>query len=111
MFGRLSLLALPHEVLAHGAAGIWCDILEWSSGRSAGDDDDGVFHRPFFLELLDNGGDGGIFLPHGNIDANDRVFGAPPSFLVNDGIDGDSGFACFAITDDKFSLTSTDGDH
>ena len=50
------VLALVHEVLAHGAAGIGRDILQRRQLRSGSGNDDGIIQRAPCPELLNNAG-------------------------------------------------------
>src|SRR5690606_37860615 len=83
------VLALPHEVFAHGAAGVGGDVLQRRGVGSGGVDDDGVVHRAVVAQGLHNVGDGRFLLADRDVDADHRVGRAPVALLVDDGVDGD----------------------
>ena len=111
VLGRLAFLALPHEVLADGAAGVGRDVLERRRIRRAGRDHDGVVHRAVRLERLHHAGHGRLLLADGDVDADHGVRRAPPVSLVDDRVHGDSGLARLAVADDQLALAAADGDH
>ena len=100
------ILALLHKGLAHSAAGIGGDELQRRGVGGTGVDDDGVFQRAVFLQDAHHLGNFALLLADGDIDA-DEVGVA----LVDDGVNGDGGFACGAVADDEFPLAASDGDH
>ena len=55
-----------------------------------------------FYDLRDRG----TFLPDGAVDADQVV-----AFVVDDGVEGDGGFAGLAVADDQFALAAADGNH
>ena len=75
-------------------------------------DNDGVFEGVIFLEDLDNVGDGGSLLSNGHIDAVQLLFfflGIEVLLLVDDGIDGNGSLSGLSVSNDEFSLASTNG--
>ena len=100
------ILALLHELLAHGAAGVGGDVLQGGRFRSRGDDHDGVLHRAVFLQRGDHLGDLGQLLADGDIDA-DQVL----ALLVDDGVDGQGRLAGLPVADDQLALSTANGDH
>ena len=100
------ILALLHKGFAHRAAGVGGDELQGGGVGGAGVDDDGVFQGAVFLQDAHDLGDFALFLADGDVDA-DEVGVA----LVDDGVDGDGGFAGGAVADDEFPLAAPDGDH
>ncbi len=111
VLGCLALLALPHEVFTHGRTGIGSDVLQRSGTGGTGVDHDRVVHGAIGSKRVDNTGDSRILLTDSDVDADDRVIGAPVFLLVDDGVDGDGGLAGLAVTDDELSLTTSDGNH
>ena len=74
--------------------------------RNRSIDYDSIVHRSFFFEHFNDSSDFSFFLSDGNIDTVD-IF----SFLIEDSISGDSSFSGLSISDDKFSLSSTNRYH
>ena len=100
------VLALPHELFAHRAAGVGREVLHRRGVGGVGGDDDGVFHRAVFFEkryrlryLAD-------LLAYGDIDADEVA-----ALLVDDAVESDCGLASGAVADDKLALPATDGNH
>jgi len=87
--------------------------LEGSSFGSGSGNDDGVLHGTVVSENLDQVSDGRSLLSDSNVDAEKLLLGVT-SFevllLVQDSIDSDGSLTGLSITNDKFSLTSTNGD-
>ena len=100
------VLAVVHEVLAHGAAAVGSEVLHRGGHGCGGGNDDGVTHRAVLFELAHHIGDGALFLSDRDIDAlNARAL------LIDDGVDGHRGLAGLAVADDEFALTAADGHH
>ena len=100
------VLALMHEIFAHGTAGVGCDILQ---GRKLGcrcGHHDGVAHSTGFGQALHKVCHGRALLTDGNVNADDVL-----ALLVDDGIGGDGGLAGLAVADDQLALTAANGDH
>ena len=100
------VLALMHEVLAHGTAGVGCDILQGRQLGGSRGHHDGVAHGTGFGQALHQVCHGGAFLADGNVNADDVL-----ALLVDDGIGRDGGLAGLAVTDDQLTLAAADGDH
>ena len=100
------MLALLHEVLAHGAACVGGDILQRRQLGRGGTDDGCVRHSAVFLEILDQRCHGRALLTDGNIDAQNVL-----ALLVDDGIGGNDGLAGLAVTDDKLTLAAANRNH
>ena len=94
------------EEFAHGAGGIGRDVLHGRGFGGRGGDDDGVFHGAGVFENLDDLRDRGALLADGVVDADQVV-----ALAVDDGVEGDGGFAGLAVADDQFALAAADGDH
>jgi hypothetical protein len=73
-----------------------------------------VFHCIVLLKSLDKLGNGGSFLSNGNVDAV-KLLGligsVVPSLLVKNGVEGNGGFSGLTITNDQFTLTTTNWHH
>jgi len=100
------VLALVHEVFAHGTAGVGSDILQ---GRQLGcrcRHHDGVAHGTGLGEALHEVCHGRALLADSDVDADDVL-----ALLVDDGIGRDGGLAGLAVADDELTLAAADGDH
>ena len=91
------------EILAHGAARIWRQILKRSRLASTRRNYDRIIHRAVFFKLFNDLRDGRLFLSDRYIDANDVL-----TLLIDDGINSNSGFSCLAVADDELALSATD---
>ena len=100
------VLALLHEVFAHGAAGVRGDILQGRQLGCGSGHHDGVAHGTGLGQALHQVCHGGALLADGDIDADDIL-----ALLVDDGIGGNGGLAGLAVTNDQLALTASDGDH
>ncbi len=95
-----------HEVLSDGDTGIRCQILHRGAFGGAGVHNDGMVHGAGLFQALIHADDICVFLTDGNVNADDIL-----SLLVQNGIDGDGGFARAAVTDDEFALAAADRYH
>ena len=100
------VLALIHEVLANGGAGIGGNVLKRCGVGSGGGDDDGVIHRAVLLQGVHDLGNGGGLLSDGNVNADDAV-----ALLVQHGVHGQSGLTGLTVADDQLTLAAADGEH
>src|SRR3989338_7009306 len=100
------VLAIVHEVLAHGAAGERRDVGKGCWVRCARYNHDSVLEGIVLSELSNNTGDFGFLLANSHIDTN-HIF----AFLVDDSIYCDGGLAGLAVANDKFALTLTNRNH
>ena len=100
------VLAPIHEVLRHGAAGVWREILHRRGVGGVGGYHDGMLHRAVRVEQAYRLGDFARLLPNGDVDA-DEVAAA----LVDDGVERDGGFAGGAVADDQLALPAPNGNH
>ena len=100
------VLALIHEVFAHGAAGVGSDILHGRQLGSGGGDHDGIVHSAAGGKAVHDLRHGGTLLTDGNVNAD-----AVLALLVQNGVGGDGGFAGLAVADDQLTLTAADGNH
>ncbi len=104
--------AVVAEEFAHGGAGVRREVLQRSGLRSGGGNNDGVFHRAVFFELLHDLRNGGALLAHGDVDAVELlalVVAVVPALLVDEGIDGDGGLTGLTVTNDQLTLAAADG--
>ena len=104
--GRLAVLAVVHEELAHCGTGHRRDVLQRSGIGCRGGHDDRVIHGTVAVKRFDDLRDRGGLLADGHVDA-DHVL----TLLIDDGIDGDSGLTGLAVADDELALTAADRDH
>jgi hypothetical protein len=105
-----SVHSVVTEIFTEGASGIGGNKLKGSGFRSSGGNNDGVSKSTSFIEGLYNVGDGGSLLSNSNINAIKLVFNfivVEGDFLVKDGIDSDGSFSSLSISNDEFSLSSS----
>ena len=99
------------EVLSDRRSCKRCIVLQGSRVGSGSRHDDGIVHRPLFLQSIYDRCDCRAFLTDGHIDTVHR-FAPEISFtLVDDGIYRYCSLSCLAVSDDKFSLASTYRNH
>merc|ERR1719402_1281271 len=104
-----SVHAIVTEVLSHGHSGVGGEVLQGSSIRGSGRDNDGVLHGVSVSEPLHNLCDGGPLLADSNVDTVElllSVVSVVESLLVDDGINGDSSFASLSVTNDQLTLAT-----
>jgi hypothetical protein len=105
--------AVVTEVLANGASGVGGKELKGSGVRGSGSNDDGVLEGVTIAEEADDVGNGGTLLTNSDVNAVEGlglVSGFVFGLLVEDSVDSDSGFAGLAITNNKFTLSTANGD-
>ena len=100
------VLALLHELLADGAAGVGGDVLQRGRLGGRGRNDDSVFHRTVLLKRGDHLGHLRLPLSDGDVNA-DQVL----PFLVDDGVHHQGGLAGLPVADDQLALPASDRDH
>merc|ERR1740131_170858 len=108
-----SVHAIVSEVFTHGTAGIGGQVLQGSGIRGGGRHNDGVLHGVSIGKTLHNLGDGGSLLADGNVDTVQLGLGVitlVESLLVDDGVNGDGGFASLSVTNDQLTLSTANGD-
>lgn len=101
------------EVFTDGATRVGGQELKGSSFRSGGSNDDSVFHGTVVSQNFDEIGDSRSLLADSDVDTEKllgKIVGFEVFLLVDDTIDSDGGFTGLSITNDEFSLTSTNGD-
>ncbi len=94
------------EELAHGATRVRCKELQRCGFGSTCSHDDGVSQCAVFFELANNVGDGRLLLTDRYVDAEDAAV-----LLVDDCVDGQSGFTDLTVTDDQLTLATADRNH
>src|SRR5450830_257013 len=87
------------EVFAHRAARVGRHVLHGSRFRSRGSHHDGVVHGASLLEGAHDVLDGRSLLTNRDVHAGDAL-----ALLVDDGVDGHSGLAGLAVTNDQLAL-------
>lgn len=90
------MLAIVSEVLSHGAARVWSQVLQRSSIRGSGRDHNGVLHGISVSQPLHQLGHGGSFLSDGDVDAVQLLLligSLIEALLVYDCVDGNGGFS------------------
>ena len=99
-------LALVHEVLGNGGAGVRSQVLQRSGLGSVGRHDHGVVEGAALTQHFNDVGHGSSLLTHGDVDADHVLIR-----LVQDRVDRDGGLAGLAVTNDQLALATADGDH
>ena len=99
------------EVLSDGSTGEWRIVTEGCGIGCGRCDDDGVVHRTLFLQCLNEAGDCGAFLAHSDIDTIDRLTGFVSCSLIEDCVHSDGCLSGLTVTDDEFTLTTSDRNH
>ena len=105
------MFAVVSEPLSHSTTREGGQELKRSCLGGGSSDDDRVLHGIVLLEGLDELGDGRSLLADSDVDTVellDFVVSVIPLLLVQDGVDGDGRLSSLTITNDKFSLSSTD---
>ena len=93
---------LVAEILAHCAAGVGRDILHRGGVGGGCGYDNRVFQSARLFQRGANVVDGRRFLPDRDIDAHHVA-----AFLIDNGVEGDSGFADSPVADDQFALPAS----
>ena len=109
-----TMFAVITEPFTHGASRERSEVLKRSSLGSGGGNNDGVFHGVVLLQSLDELSDSGTLLSNSDVDTVELlvlVLAVIPSLLVEDGVNGNGGLAGLTITNNKFTLTTTNGHH
>lgn len=95
------MFAVVSEVLAHGASGVRSQVLQGSGIRCGSRHHDSVFHGIGICQPLHQLGHGGSLLTDGYVDAVQFLLllcALVEALLVDDGVDGNGGFAAREIT-------------
>jgi hypothetical protein len=107
-----SVHSVVTEVFSEGASGVGGNELEGSGIGSGGSNDDGVTECTSVIKGLHDVGNSGSLLSNSDIDAVELVVNfvvVERRFLVEDGINSDGGLSSLSITNDKLTLSSTNG--
>src|SRR3954466_2979862 len=105
--------AVVAEVLAHGAAGEWRDVLHRRRIGRGGGDDDRIFERALLFQHLHELGNGRALLADRDVDAiqlDVLVRLRVERLLVQDGVESDRGLAGLTVADDQLALAAADRD-
>ncbi|KAH3663765.1 hypothetical protein OGAPHI_005167 [Ogataea philodendri] len=108
-----SVLSVVSEPLRDGTGSERSQVLQWSSLRSSGSNNDRVLQSIVLLQGLHQLSNGGSLLTNGNVNTVKflgLVRTAVPSLLVQDGVKGNSSLTGLSVTNDQLSLTSSDWD-
>ena len=90
------MFAVVSEVLSHGAARVWGQVLQRSSIRGGGRDHDGVLHGVSVSQPLHQLSHSGPLLSNGDVDAVQLLLlisSLIEALLVDDCVNGNGGFA------------------
>lgn len=107
------MLSVVSEIFTNSATRIRSQELKGSSFGGSSSNDDGVFHGFMVSEGLDQVGDCGSLLSDSDVDTEKLLLdltGVEVLLLVDDGIDSDGSLTSLSVTNNKFSLSSTNGD-
>jgi hypothetical protein len=104
--------AVVTEVFSDSASRVGGKELEGSGIGGSGGNDDSVLEGVTVTEETHNVGDGGTLLTNGDVDAVEGL-GLVSEFvvglLVEDGVNGDGSFSSLSVTNDKFTLSTANG--
>jgi hypothetical protein len=109
-----TMLSVVTEPLSHSAPREGGEVLERSSLRGRSSNDDSVLHSVVLLECLHELSDSRTLLTNGDVDAVQLlllVLAIVPPLLVKDSVNGDGSLSGLTVTNDKLTLTTTNGNH
>mmetsp|Transcript_6933 Transcript_6933/g.8766 ORF Transcript_6933/g.8766 Transcript_6933/m.8766 type:complete len:245 (+) Transcript_6933:4795-5529(+) len=101
------MLSIVTEVFSHGGTSVWGKELKRSRVRSGGSYDNAVVHGTFLIKLSYKLGNGRSLLSNTNVDTGKRI---SLSLLVDNGINGNGGLTSLTITNNKLTLSTSNGD-
>ena len=101
-----NIFALLHPFLTDGTSTIWCNILQRSQLTGSSCHYSCIVHCAGFFQRFYQVGHSRRLLSDGHINAQHILV-----FLINNGINGDGCFTSLPVTDNKFSLASSNGYH
>ncbi|KAH3658809.1 hypothetical protein OGATHE_006535 [Ogataea polymorpha] len=107
------VLSVVSEPLGDGTGSERSQVLQWSSLRSSSGNHNRVLHSVVLLQGLDQLSNSGSLLTNGNVNTVQffgLVIAIIPSLLVQDGVKSDSSLTSLSVTNDQFSLTSSNWD-
>lgn len=103
------MFAAVSEVLSDCTAGVRGQELQWRRVRSSCSHHDGVGHCACLVEYLDHVGHGGPLLADCDLDAVQLlalVVAVEVQLLVDNGVNGNGGFAGLSVADDQLTLAT-----
>ena len=100
------VLSLIHEILAHGAARIRCNVLQRCRFRRCCSNNNGILHRTVLAQLFHKVGNCRSLLSDCYIDADNIL-----PFLIQDGIHSNRCLPRLTISDDQLPLSSSNRNH
>ena len=106
------VLGVVSEVLTNSASGVGGQELERSGLGGGSGDHNGVLEGVSFSKESHNVGDGGSLLADSDVDAVELlvdVTSLEGGLLVEDSVNGNSGLASLSISDNKLTLSSSNG--
>jgi len=106
------VLSVISEIFTDSTSGIRSQILNGGSFRGSSGNDDGVLHGTLISKNLDEIGHGRSLLSDSNVDTEQlfvNISGIKVLLLVKDGINSNGGLTSLTISNDKFSLSSSNG--
>ena len=107
------VLAGVSEVFADSASGVWSQELKWGGLRSSSRDNDSVLQHVLRLEKSHDVGNSGSLLSNGDVDAVEGlgvVASLVDCLLVDNSIKSNGGLSSLSVTDDQFTLSSSNWD-
>lgn len=102
------------EPFADSTSGEGSQELKGSCLGGGGSNDNSVLHGIILLEGLNELGDSGTLLTNSNIHTVQLlglIGSIVPALLVKNGVESDGGLASLAITNDKLTLSTSNGNH
>jgi hypothetical protein len=105
-----SVHAVVTEVLTNSATRVRSQELERGSIRSGSSDNNSIFKGITLTEEAHDVRDSRSLLTDGNVDAEEGLGGVTnlvSSLLVKNSVNSNSGFASLSVTNDQFTLTTT----
>ena len=101
-----NVAALFHKVFAHSTARIGSYILKGRGVCRGSGNYYGIIHSAVLVKSVNNTRYGRLLLTYSYVNADNVL-----ALLVYDSIGSDNGLTRLSVTDDKLTLTSSDGDH
>ena len=102
-----SMLSVVTEVFSHGSTSVGGEELKGGGIGGSSSNNDAVGHSTVLVKLTDQLGDGGPLLSDSNVDTGQ---GIGLGLLVDDGVDGNGSLSGLLISDDKLTLSTSNGD-
>jgi len=108
------VLSVVTEVFTHGSTRVRSQELKRGRVGGRGSNDDRVLEGIVLLKGLDELSDGRTLLTDGNVHTVkllDLIGSSVPLLLVQDGVKGDGSLSGLTVTNDKLTLSTTNGHH